>query len=223
MMKTVIQGIPYVGAGLLLFVSSGTLVWPQAWCFMLVTIVCGLATGAWLKSSNPDLYAERTKSPSRYQERPRDRIIATCVMLGMGVWFVLMAFDAQRFHWSSIPLWLQAVGACLIAMAFIGWISVMRENTYASAEVRVQKERGQTVISTGPYGIVRHPMYAYALLLIVGTAFLLGSAWGLLGLFWLMPLLGARAVAEEDVLRSELPGYAAYASKVRYRLVPGIW
>ena len=222
-MKTLIQGIPYVGAGLLLFISAGTIAWPQAWCFMLLTIVCGLATSAWLKSSNPDLYAERTKSPSSYQERARDKIISTCIMLGMGIWFVLMAFDAQRFHWSSIPVWLQAAGACSIVAAFAGWISVMRENSFASAEVRVQKERGQTVISTGPYGIVRHPMYAYAVLLIVGTALLLGSAWGLSGLVYLMPLLGARAAAEEEVLLSELPGYAEYATKVKYRLVPGVW
>jgi protein-S-isoprenylcysteine O-methyltransferase Ste14 len=222
-MKTLIQGIPYAGAGLLLFISARTIAWPQAWCFMLLTIVCGLSTSIFLKSNNPDLYAERTKSPSNYRERSRDKVISTCIMLGMGTWFVLMAFDAQRVSLIEIPVSLQAGGACSIVAAFAGWISVMRANSFASTEVRVQKERGQTVISTGPYSVVRHPMYAYAVLLIVGTALLLGSAWGLLGVIYLMPLLGARAAAEEEVLLSELPGYTEYVTKVKYRLHPGVW
>lgn len=215
-MKALIQGIPYVGAGLILFVSAGTIYWPQAWAFMLLNIACGLATGEWLKRSDSELYAERTKSPADYQEQKGTRLVAICIMAGMAGWMVLMALDAKRFGWTSVPAWVEVCGATLIAGAFLGWIGVMRENSFASAEVRVQKERGQTVISTGPYAIVRHPMYGYAVLLIVGASLLLGSLWGLVGLPVLMSLLGIRALAEEQVLITELPGYLEYAQRVRY-------
>ena len=167
-MKMLMQGIPYFGAALILFVSAGTLNWPQAWIFLILTIGCGLAISAWLKRTNPELLAERTKSPLDYEERPRDRLITVGIMTGMAAWLVLMGVDGHRFQSSMPPLWLQVVGAILIVGAFVGWATVMNENSFAAAEVRVQKERGQTVISTGPYAIVRHPMYAYAILLIVG-------------------------------------------------------
>jgi protein-S-isoprenylcysteine O-methyltransferase Ste14 len=222
-MKTLIQGIPYLGTGLILFTSAGTFHWPQAWVFLALCVGGGLAIGAWLKRTNPELLAERTKSPLDYQERPRDRLISIGIMSGMSAWLVLMGLDVHRFRWSETPYWLQVAGAVLIVGAFAGWANVMRENSFAAAEVRVQEERGQTVISTGPYAIVRHPMYAYAILLIVGTAFLLGSLWGLLGLLVLMPLLGLRAMGEEAVLKNGLPGYREYTKQVRHRLVPGIW
>jgi len=112
----------------------------------------------------------------------------------------------------------------MVVAAFYGWFTVLRANRFAAANVRVQPERGQTVISTGPYAVVRHPMYAYAVLFVVGTAVFLGSLWGLLlGLIVLVPLFGLRAVGEEAVLLDGLAGYRDYTAKVRYRLIPGVW
>jgi protein-S-isoprenylcysteine O-methyltransferase Ste14 len=120
-------------------------------------------------------------------------------------------------------VWGQAVGVLLILAAFWGWVGVLRANSYASTTVRVQAERGQTVISTGPYAHVRHPMYSWSLALMIGMPLLLGSLWGLLGLLIAVPLLAARALGEEEVLFGGLPGYADYSAKVRWRLVPGLW
>jgi len=134
-----------------------------------------------------------------------------------------MAVDARRFGWSHTPLWAQVFGAALIMGAFYGWVRVLRANRFAAVTVRLQKERGQTVISTGPYAVVRHPMYAYALLLMIGSPLLLGSVWGLLGLVLFIPLLAARLLGEETMLMDGLPGYREYAAKVRFRILPGVW
>ena len=113
--------------------------------------------------------------------------------------------------------------ALMILVAFIGWVGVLAANSFAATQVRLQPERGQRVISTGPYGVVRHPMYAYSLLLMIGAPLLLGSLWGLLGLALFVPLLAARLLGEEAMLMEGLPGYRDYAAKVRFRLVPGVW
>src|ERR1700733_5436997 len=110
------------------------------------------------------------------------------------------------------------LGAALIAGAFYGWVGVLKTNSFASTTLRVQEERGQTVISTGPYAVVRHPMYAYSLLVFIGTPLLLGSLWGLLGVGLFLPLLAARVLGEEAMLIDGLPGYRQYAAKVRFRL-----
>ena len=99
----------------------------------------------------------------------------------------------------------------------------LKANSFASATLRVQEERGQTVISTGPYAVVRHPMYAYTLLLFIGIPLLLGSLWGLLGVALFLPLLIARVIGEEAMLMDGLPGYREYAAKVRFRLLPRVW
>jgi protein-S-isoprenylcysteine O-methyltransferase Ste14 len=138
-------------------------------------------------------------------------------------WFGFMAVDARRCGWSHTPLWAQALGAALIVGAFYGWVGVLRANSFAAVTVRLQEERGQTVISTGPYAVVRHPMYAYAVLLMIGAPLLLGSLWGLMGVVLLLPLLAARALGEEVMLLDGLPGYREYAAKVRLRLLPGVW
>ena len=104
-----------------------------------------------------------------------------------------------------------------------GWVRVLRANRFAAVTVRLQEERGQTVISTGPYAVVRHPMYAYAVLLLIRAPLLRGSLWGLLGVVLLLPLLAARALGEEVMLLDGLPGYREYAAKVRFRLLPGVW
>jgi protein-S-isoprenylcysteine O-methyltransferase Ste14 len=102
-------------------------------------------------------------------------------------------------------------------------VGVLRANSFTAVTVRLQEERGQTVHSTGPYAVVRHPMYAYAALLLIGAPLLLGSLWGLLGVIVAMPLMAARALGEEAVLMDGPPGYREYVAKVRFRLLPGVW
>jgi protein-S-isoprenylcysteine O-methyltransferase Ste14 len=111
----------------------------------------------------------------------------------------------------------------MVALSFWGNVGVLRANSFASVKVRVQSERAQTVADTGPYAVVRHPMYAWILPLLLGAPLLLGSAWGLLWLALFLPLLAARILGEEAVLRDGLPGYRDYTARVRYRLIPGIW
>ena len=138
-------------------------------------------------------------------------------------WLVVMGLDAVRFRWSQMPAWLQVAGAILLLGSFYLFFLTFRENPYASPAVRVQTERGQTVISTGPYHYVRHPMYAAGIPFVAGTALLLGSWYGLLmGLIFVFGL-AFRAVQEERLLRAELPGYDEYMAQVKYRFIPHVW
>jgi protein-S-isoprenylcysteine O-methyltransferase Ste14 len=224
-LKIVIQNllIVVIVIGLLLFIPAGTMNWPQAWAFLTVFFGCGLASGYWLLKTNPELLAERMRSPLRDNQQPRDRAVTAVLYAALCAWLVLMALDARRFGWSSVPTWAEAIGGVLVAGAFYGWCRVLRENSFAVTSVRLQPERGQSVISTGPYAIVRHPMYAVAIAAFVGTPLMLGSFWGLLGVLVFMPLLALRALSEEAILASGLQGYHEYATRARFRLLPGVW
>ena len=212
-----------VALGLLLFLPAGTPAWPQAWVFIVLFVGCSEAIGVWLKGTDPDLLVERMKSPISADQKRSDRAVVGALLVAFCGWFVFMAIDARRFGWSRTPLWAQALGAALIVGAFYGWVTVLRANSFAAATVRLQPERGQSVISTGPYAVVRHPMYAYAVLLMIGAPLLLGSLWGLLGMVAFLPLLAARVRGEEVMLLNGLPGYREYAAKVPFRLLPGVW
>jgi protein-S-isoprenylcysteine O-methyltransferase Ste14 len=208
---------------LLLFLPAGTLAWPQGWIFIALFAGCSEVTAVWLFKTDPDLLAARMKSSMSGEQKSSDRAVMAAIFFVMIVWIVFMPLDAQRLRWSHTPMWAQALGAMLILVAFIGWATVLKANSFASTQILVQKERGQKVISTGPYAIVRHPMYAYVLPLMIGAPLLLGSLWGLLGIALVFPLLGARALGEEAMLIAGLPGYREYAERVRYRLFPGLW
>ncbi len=212
-----------IGLAALLFVSAGTRDWPQGWGFLILFSAGTLLMSLWMLRNDPALLAARMRSPLSVDQRPRDRAIVGVLYIVCVLWSVVIALDARRYGWSQVPPWAQTLGALLIIWSFWGWTSVLRANSFAASNVRVQEERGQTVISTGPYAIVRHPMYAYVLPFGAGTPLMLGSLWGLLGLIPLVAILAARILGEEAVLNAELPGYPAYAGKVRYRLLPGIW
>jgi protein-S-isoprenylcysteine O-methyltransferase Ste14 len=208
---------------LFLFVPAGTLDWPQAWAFLIIFSIASVAIGLWLAKTDPALLAARMASPLSADQRLSDRVIIAAIMILFFPWFAFMALDAKRFGWSQLPVWLQMVGAALIVLSFWGNVGVMRANGFAAVNVRVQSERGQTVADTGPYAVVRHPMYAWILPLLLGTPLLLGSAWGVLWLALFVPLLAARILGEEAVLRDGLAGYRDYAARVRYRLIPRVW
>ena len=206
----------------LMFLPAGTFAWPQGWLFLALFFGLSQAMGLWLLRTDPALLAARMRSPLSGDQAPRDRVVIVAILAGFVAWLVFIALDAKRFGWSHAPAWAQVVGAVLIVAALLG-MEVLRVNTFAATTIQLQAERGQTVISSGPYALVRHPMYAFALFLMVGAPLLLGSLWGLAWLGLFIPLLAARALGEEVMLTAGLEGYADYAPRVRFRMVPGIW
>lgn len=211
-----------VAMGALLFVPAGTLHWPAAWVFLGFMTVTGLAFGGWLAKNDPALLAERMRPPIQAGQPEADKKIILAFGLLTLIWFITIGLD-QRFHGSKMPVVLQALGLALLILssAFIMW--VFHENSFAAAVVKVQAERGHRVVSTGPYAFVRHPMYSGAVLYMVGMPLLLGSWWGTALSPIFAVLFAIRTRIEEDTLGTGLSGYADYAARVRYRLVPGIW
>jgi len=176
----------------------------------------------WLYTHNPGLMQERMRLGSSDQEG-WDKVLFPLMEVCFIVWLIFMSLDAVRFHWSSVPLWLQMVGTLILLCSFYFLFLTFRENSYLSPVVRIQEERGHKVISTGLYHYVRHPMYIAILVFIIGTSLLLGSWYGLGFVIICMAILARRAVLEERTLRVELPGYTSYMTQVRYRFIPGVW
>lgn len=206
----------------LLFVPAGTLRWPGAWVFLIFMIACGLSFGGWLAKKSPELLAERMRAPIQPDQPAADKKIIWAFGALNLIWLIAMGLD-ERFHPGGMPLALQALGLALLIASSFFIMLVFRENAFAAAVVKVQSERGHHVISTGPYAIVRHPMYSAAVLFMFGVALLLGSWWGLAIAPAFAILFGIRTGIEEKTLATGLPGYADYAARVRYRLVPGVW
>lgn len=205
-----------------LFLAAGTLAWSAGWIDLILLYGWLFIGILLLLKYNPGLLAERMNvSPAN--QKTWDRVFILLFYVFFFVWLVLMPLDAVRFHWSWMPLWLQVVGAVAMVVSFILMSLVFRENSYLSATVRVQEERGHAVITTGPYHYVRHPMYAGGLFLFLGTPLLLGSWYGFLLILLFLPAFLVRAVLEERTLLRELPGYDAYMTHVKYRLIPYVW
>jgi protein-S-isoprenylcysteine O-methyltransferase Ste14 len=205
-----------------LFLAAGTLAWPAGWIYLILLYGWLFIGILLLLRYNPGLLAERINvSPSN--QKAWDKVFVLLLNVFFFTWLILMPLDAVRFHWSEMPIFLQVVGAVAMVVSFILMSLVFRENSYLSATVRVQEERGQKVITTGPYHYVRHPMYAGGLFMFLGTPLLLGSWYGFLLTLLFLPALLVRAVLEERTLRDELPGYDAYMAQVKYRLIPYVW
>ena len=204
-----------------LFLPAGTLAWPGAWIFLVLFIGSMFATMGWLKRHDPALFEQRTR-PFRQAGQPRwDKAIGLAVAI---VWYVWLALMSLETRWSGgTPVVTVVAGALLIAAAHLLIVWAFKANTFATTVVRLQPERGQTVIDTGPYAWVRHPIYTASLAVHIGTALMLGARWSLLGLPLLAILLGLRAALEERTLRQGLAGYGEYAARVRWRLIPGLW
>jgi protein-S-isoprenylcysteine O-methyltransferase Ste14 len=205
-----------------LFLAAGTLAWPAGWIYLILLYGWLFIGILLLLKYNPGLLAERI-NVSPPNQKAWDKVFIALLDLFLFALLVLMPLDAVRFHWSWMPIFLQMVGAIALVVSFVLMSLVFRENSYLSATVRVQEERGQTVITTGPYHYVRHPMYAGGLFMFLGTPLLLGSWYGVLLTLLFLPALIVRAVLEERTLLRELPGYGAYMTQVKYRLIPYVW
>jgi protein-S-isoprenylcysteine O-methyltransferase Ste14 len=209
-----------VVVGLLLFGCAGTLRYWHAWVYLVLFVGMSGAITLDLMRRDPALLERRMKGGPLAEPRPLQRVLMLGASLGFIGLLVIPAFDF-RYKWSDVPLGVVILGDILFVIGF-GFIArVYRENTYTSATIRVAE--GQRVVSTGPYAIVRHPMYASAIVYVVGTPLALGSYWGLLAIAFMLPFLLWRLVDEERMLVHDLPGYEAYQEKVRYRLVPFLW
>jgi protein-S-isoprenylcysteine O-methyltransferase Ste14 len=213
----------YAIIGGVLFVAAGTLDWPAAWIFLVEMIVLSLAGGGWLARRDPALMRDRLASPIQRDQPVADKFVVAAIIVASLCALIVMAFDAVRFRWSSIPPWVQVIGELILSLSIWFSFRVFAENSFAAPVVKIQKDREHSVVSTGPYRHVRHPMYSGALLFFIGTSLLLGSWGGLVPVLVLTLLFGIRIPIEERVLRAGLDGYDDYAQRVRYRLIPFVW
>lgn len=211
-----------VGMGALLFASAGTWHWPSAWVLLATSALLGPLCGWWLYRIDPALLAERLRPVLQRDQPAADKIFVTVFVITMFAWLALIGFD-RRIQSSEMPVAFQILGLVLFLASTLFTMWVFRENSFAAPVVKLQAERAQRVISTGPYAHVRHPMYSGMILFFTGVPLLLGSWWGLAMLPLFAALFAVRIGIEERTLREGLPGYADYAARVRYRLVPGLW
>lgn len=202
---------------LLLFLPAGTIHYPGGWLLMGILFIPMFLAGLVMMAKDPNLL--RSRLNAKEQQKDQDLVIKLSGLMFL-VGFVLAGLDF-RFGWSRLPGWVNILGAVLFLTAYALYAEVLRENTWLSRTIEVQE--GQTVVSTGLYGIVRHPMYAVTLLLFLSMPLVLGSVPAFL-VFLAYPAIIARRIRnEEEVLKRDLPGYGEYLQKVRWRLIPYIW
>jgi protein-S-isoprenylcysteine O-methyltransferase Ste14 len=204
----------------LLFLPAGTLDYWEAWVFIAVFAGTSSAITVYLAKRDPQLLERRLKAGPHAEKETTQKIAVLLAFVGFIALLVVPALD-HRFGWSRVPLSVSLAGDALVALAFLIIFFVFKENSYGASTIQVAA--GQRVVSTGPYARLRHPMYAGALLLIAGTPLALGSWWGLLVILVMVPALVWRLLNEEEFLKRNLPGYAEYAERVPYRLVPFVW
>ena len=210
-----ILGLIMIGA--LLFLPAWTLRYPGAWLFIALLFIPMLIMGIVLLSRSPALLEKRLNNKEK--EKTQQGVIALSGLI-FPIGFILCALDF-RFAWSAVPLWLVTTASVLFLIGYAMYAEVMRENAYLSRTVEVQEN--QKVISTGLYGIVRHPMYLATLLMFLPLPLILGSFWGLIPFALYPVVIVIRILNEEKVLTEDLVGYAEYKTKVKYRLIPFIW
>ncbi len=205
----------------LLFLPAGRLDWLQGWLFVLAYGAFLLVYSTWTVRNDPGQMAERSQAGPNVKRWDRVLLaIYSGLLVGM---LVLAGLDAGRFSWAPASLALQILGwlASVCAASLIWWTASV--NTFLARYVRIQEERGQQVVTSGPYRFVRHPMYAGIIVLMLGIPLVLASLWALAPAALICIIFVIRTVLEDRTLQAELPGYAGYAQRTRYRLLPGIW
>ena len=226
MLVRVVLGVLFQPAlfGLLFFYPPGELAWGRAWALIGVVLVGTIATLARLARTSPALLAERFKMPVQRGQPAADKVV---VLAFVAAFFAAVRFvPYDVFAWHLLPAPPFAVALLGLTAFVAGWwvvAAALRANAFAIPVVKAQVERHQVVVDRGPYAVVRHPMYAGAVLLMLGLPLWLGSTAGVLAALVPIALLAVRIVVEERFLRRELTGYAAYATRVRSRVVPGVW
>lgn len=204
----------------ILFLSAGTLDYWQAWVFLAIYFVSGVAITAYLMRHDPKLLERRMKGGPGAEKEKSQKIIMWFASVGFIALLVVPALD-HRYAWSKVPILVVVVGDVMVALGYLIVFFVFKVNSFTSATIEHDAE--QKVISAGPYARIRHPMYFGALIMMAGIPIALGSWWGLLVIPPLKLVIVWRLLDEEQFLVKNLPGYAEYRTKVRYRLVPHVW
>jgi protein-S-isoprenylcysteine O-methyltransferase Ste14 len=206
--------------GFLLFIPAWTLRYWQAWVYLSIFTGASVLITLYLMKNDPGLLERRMRSGPMAEKRPTQKFIMLATIIAFMSLLIVPSLD-HRFGWSAVPLGGELLGDVLVVVGFYFMHLVYRENTFASATIQVVE--GQRVISTGPYAIVRHPMYAGGALYLLGTPLALGSYWGLLALGATLPFLIWRLLDEERFLAKNLRGYTEYQKRVPHRLIPFVW
>jgi protein-S-isoprenylcysteine O-methyltransferase Ste14 len=205
----------------LLFVPAGRITWTRGWLFLLVFTLLMFGAIVYFRRVNPQMFTIRSRV---HPETKRwDKVVIGLLFLAMFAIPLVAGLDDGRFHWSSMSRLLMGLGYLLLITGWIGVAWAETVNPFFEPGVRIQTERGHHVIDTGPYAIVRHPGYVAASVMFAGFAISLGSWWALIPAGVGSLVLVLRTVWEDRTLHVELPGYATYATRVRFRLIPGIW
>ena len=204
---------------------AGTWRWWEAWALVGLWSAFVIAATVFLSHHDPALLAERMKLvPLQKEQKLWDKVLLSFILIaGIGL-YIIPGFDVVRYKWNEpFPVWLEilAMTAHLPCFVILGW--VMRENTYLSLVVKIDNARGHQVITTGPYALVRHPMYTAVIALLFAVPIALGSPYGLIPAAILTLLLLVRTYFEDRTLQAELPGYPEYIKQTKYRLIPGVW
>jgi protein-S-isoprenylcysteine O-methyltransferase Ste14 len=204
--------------------ASGDWNWLWGWLFVAVTVVGFTGSRLIVHRVHPDLLQERVRFTERRDEKAWDRwLTLAAVLLGPFLIYLLSGLD-HRYGWSpELPPWLQVAALVVVTLAYGLGTWAMVANRFFSGHVRIQKERGHTVQTEGPYRFVRHPGYVASIISYFGYALMLGSLWALIPALLSNSLLVVRTALEDRTLQNELAGYRAYTRRTRYRLVPGIW
>ena len=203
--------------GLMFFLPAGTIQYWQAWIFCWILFIPMIFILIYLLKNNPELLERRIKMKEK--EKPQ-KLFTKLSMLVFITAFIIPGLD-YRLNWSDVPLTVIIIADVIIFLGYLFFFFVLKENSYASRIIEVEND--QIVISTGPYAIIRHPMYLAVLLIYVFSPLALGSYWAMLAIFPLPILIVFRIINEEKVLMKELPGYKVYTQRVKYRLIPFIW
>jgi protein-S-isoprenylcysteine O-methyltransferase Ste14 len=223
--KTFAQGLVSAAVGLsafgvMLFVPAGTLHYWQAWVFLAVFALCTWIPSLYLARTNPAALKRRMRAGPSAETRRLQRVVIAVLFICFAAMFVLSALD-HRFGWSPVPAAVSVAADALVAIGLGLAMLVVVQNGYAAANVTV--EAGQQLVSTGLYGLVRHPMYTGNVIMMVGVPLALGSYWGLVFVIPGVLALVARIRDEEELLGHDLAGYRDYTRQVRYRLLPHVW
>lgn len=208
----------------LLFIAAGTVNWPMAWVYVALFLASTLGSRGVVLKRNPDTLRERAQFRSAEGVKAWDRTLVLLVgLLGPAASALVAGLD-RRWEWSaSVPLAIQILATLLVAAGYGLAVWAMIENRYFSSVARIQKERGQRVVTTGPYRFVRHPSYAGAIVASLALPIMLETLWALIPALGMVGAVVLRTELEDRMLREELDGYQGYAERTRYRLLPGVW
>ena len=204
----------------LIFGTAGTFDYWQGWLFLGVFAVSTVSFTLYMAFYDRPLLERRLKAGPQHEQERSQKIIVSLIFLAFFASIVLPVLD-YRYEWSPVAPWVSILGDVLIVLSFLFIFWVTRTNSFAASNIRVEKD--QSVIDTGPYAYVRHPMYAGAIWLIGGMPLALGSWWSLVLILPFLPVLLWRLLDEERILRRDLPGYPEYMRRVRSRLIPFVW